>query len=162
MKAIAYSAAIAIAAATAAPATATSVQYPYKLSIANATSQSIIIEESTFTDVASDGVGGKVSMHDIHVYTADAGGGLLLFNPATGYTLRFFGPVLFDGPPRAAPIFFTGTFSGTGRFGLAGFEQDGPLDITISSVPEPANWAMLIGGFGLVGVTMRRRARLPA
>lgn len=28
---------------------------------------------------------------------------------------------------------------------------------TITNVPEPATWAMMIGGFGLVGATMRRR-----
>lgn len=28
-----------------------------------------------------------------------------------------------------------------------------------SNVPEPATWAMFIGGFGLVGATMRRRQR---
>ncbi|QKS02076.1 PEP-CTERM sorting domain-containing protein [Sphingomonas sp. CL5.1] len=29
------------------------------------------------------------------------------------------------------------------------------------SVPEPATWAMMIAGFGLVGATMRRRAKRP-
>lgn len=29
--------------------------------------------------------------------------------------------------------------------------------ITLSAVPEPATWAMMIGGFGLVGGMMRRR-----
>lgn len=29
-----------------------------------------------------------------------------------------------------------------------------------ATVPEPATWAMMIGGFGLVGLTMRRRAAL--
>jgi hypothetical protein len=30
---------------------------------------------------------------------------------------------------------------------------------TISAIPEPATWAMMIGGFGLVGAAMRRRGR---
>jgi len=30
------------------------------------------------------------------------------------------------------------------------------------AVPEPATWAMFIGGFGLVGGTLRRRQRVPA
>jgi hypothetical protein len=30
---------------------------------------------------------------------------------------------------------------------------------SVSFVPEPESWAMLIAGFGLVGATMRRRAR---
>jgi hypothetical protein len=34
-------------------------------------------------------------------------------------------------------------------------------DITVSSVavPEPASWAMLIGGFGLIGIASRRQRR---
>ncbi|MBK6491333.1 MAG: PEP-CTERM sorting domain-containing protein [Sphingomonadales bacterium] len=28
-----------------------------------------------------------------------------------------------------------------------------------SSVPEPSSWAMMIGGFGLVGGAMRKRRR---
>ena len=31
------------------------------------------------------------------------------------------------------------------------------FDITAPSVPEPATWAMMIGGFGLIGTAMRRR-----
>lgn len=31
------------------------------------------------------------------------------------------------------------------------------LSINVAGVPEPASWAMLIAGFGLVGATMRRR-----
>jgi len=34
------------------------------------------------------------------------------------------------------------------------FEID---DLAVSAVPEPATWAMMIGGFGLVGGAMRRR-----
>jgi hypothetical protein len=29
--------------------------------------------------------------------------------------------------------------------------------VTVSDVPEPASWALMIGGFGLVGATLRRR-----
>lgn len=32
----------------------------------------------------------------------------------------------------------------------------------LAAVPEPASWAMLIAGFGLVGASMRRRRGLPA
>ena len=35
------------------------------------------------------------------------------------------------------------------------------LDYT-ADVPEPASWAMMIGGFGLVGSAMRRRRAVPA
>jgi len=51
-----------------------------------------------------------------------------------------------------------------GMFGIRG--KDGPTGgflspemITITSfVPEPATWAMMIAGFGLMGVALRRRA----
>jgi len=36
------------------------------------------------------------------------------------------------------------------------------IDITAASVPEPASWALMIGGFGLVGSAMRRRSALTA
>ena len=32
----------------------------------------------------------------------------------------------------------------------------------LSAVPETPTWAMMIGGFGLVGVAMRRRGRRAA
>lgn len=63
------------------------------------------------------------------------------------------------GIPRSAGIdpvehggFVTGlTFASAGQFN--GFQN------AIVGVPEPANWAMLIAGFGLVGAVQRRRRR---
>ena len=47
----------------------------------------------------------------------------------------------------------------TGQATLLGAIGAGNLvDITAASVPEPASWALMIGGFGLVGSAMRRRA----
>ncbi len=34
--------------------------------------------------------------------------------------------------------------------------------VSVTGVPEPANWAMLIAGFGLVGALMRRRRAVAA
>jgi hypothetical protein len=31
------------------------------------------------------------------------------------------------------------------------------FDVGVNAVPEPASWALMIGGFGLVGAAMRRR-----
>lgn len=45
-----------------------------------------------------------------------------------------------------------GAINGSGSAGI-GFAPSGPI-------PEPATWAMLIGGFGLVGGAMRRRNRI--
>ncbi len=36
------------------------------------------------------------------------------------------------------------------------------LSRNVAAVPEPASWAMMIGGFGLVGAAMRRRPRIAA
>ncbi len=33
-------------------------------------------------------------------------------------------------------------------------------DLNVSAVPEPASWAMMIGGFGLIGGAMRRRRKM--
>ncbi|QMW24460.1 PEP-CTERM sorting domain-containing protein [Sandaracinobacteroides saxicola] len=45
---------------------------------------------------------------------------------------------------------------------VGGYESDNHTvgffnDITGSAVPEPATWAMMIIGFGLVGSAMRRQ-----
>lgn len=57
----------------------------------------------------------------------------------------------------AAPTFLLGTFE-LERFTVEGIL---PYQLTISEapggVPEPASWAMLIAGFGLVGAVRRRR-----
>jgi hypothetical protein len=46
----------------------------------------------------------------------------------------------------------------TGAAGRVGIIGAGPLrSLTAGAVPEPATWAMLISGFGLVGAAIRRR-----
>lgn len=52
----------------------------------------------------------------------------------------------------------TGSFAGTitGSFSADTFAGAG-----LPSVPEPATWALMIGGFGMVGTAMRRRKALP-
>ncbi|MES2288717.1 MAG: PEPxxWA-CTERM sorting domain-containing protein [Pseudomonadota bacterium] len=54
---------------------------------------------------------------------------------------------------------------GAARNGAAGYWDKytdsfkvGTVNVT-ASIPEPATWAMMIGGFGLVGMSMRRRRR---
>jgi hypothetical protein len=50
------------------------------------------------------------------------------------------------------------------RFGYYVETDDGLFgrgQITIGALPEPSSWALMITGFGLVGVSMRRRRGLP-
>jgi len=60
-------------------------------------------------------------------------------------------------------ILFGGSVSqyGGSVFGFSGDEHIPYLTLTTrSAVPEPATWAMFIGGFGLIGGAMRRRQRV--
>ncbi len=59
---------------------------------------------------------------------------------------------LFSGT-TSAPTFLTGTFSLTNNHGV------NPFTLVIGAapaVPEPATWALMIGGFALAGAAMRR------
>lgn len=47
---------------------------------------------------------------------------------------------------------FSRTSAGTVRIGI-----DGDFRLETVAVPEPATWAMLIAGFGMIGGTLRRR-----
>jgi hypothetical protein len=93
-------------------------------------------------------------------YIASIGGGFGLKNSNNNqFPLVSDGPQLFTGTV-AAPTFKTGTFSlvqfnGAGRYALTITNLDAPAP----TVPEPATWAMMIGGFGVIGAASRRRTR---
>jgi hypothetical protein len=36
----------------------------------------------------------------------------------------------------------------------------GQISVPVSAIPEPASWAMMIGGFGMLGAAARRRTRM--
>jgi hypothetical protein len=61
-----------------------------------------------------------------------------------------FGPQVYGGT-EAAPTFATGVFPGADQTnGLSGV-------LTVTAVPEPAGWALMLIGFGALGSTLRRR-----
>ena len=65
--------------------------------------------------------------------------------------------------PAARPVFNLGTFAlSTEAWNQTPLNpKPRPLDnytVRIAAVPEPATWAMMIGGLGFVGAAMRRRA----
>ena len=51
---------------------------------------------------------------------------------------------------NVAPLYFDNEFAGTDPVGYR---------IALQSVPEPASWALLIAGFGMVGSSLRTRRR---
>lgn len=73
-----------------------------------------------------------------------------------GFSTGFTG----DGPVHAI-LRFNGTFT---SIGFTDTDSGRPRFLTVGAgpaavVPEPASWAMLIAGFGVVGSALRRRAR---
>ncbi|NIJ08399.1 hypothetical protein FHS31_002016 [Sphingomonas vulcanisoli] len=55
----------------------------------------------------------------------------------------------------ATPTSLTVSFNQTGS---SGYSASGTLAVPpASAVPEPASWAMMVGGFGLLGATLRRK-----
>jgi hypothetical protein len=61
-------------------------------------------------------------------------------------------------------FYFDATTAGSTTFTFLDFGNDNVgvvidnLSLAVGVVPEPASWAMMIAGFGLVGVGLRRRA----
>ena len=101
--------------------------------------------------------GGHSGLGGLSFYTDAADGGLTIafLNPNTNLydIVNLTGAQLFTGDV-AAPILLA--------FGPTGFDDyDTPgaksYTLTAKAVPEPASWAMMIGGLGLMGAAMRRR-----
>jgi PEP-CTERM motif len=82
-----------------------------------------------------------------------------LLGPGIPFT-QLSGATLFSGP-LATPTFTPGRFELRNPF----FRQAITIDVSqaAGAVPEPASWAMLIAGFGLIGAAARRqRLRIAA
>jgi hypothetical protein len=79
---------------------------------------------------------------------------LSLIAGVNSLTFSYESPLTFEGSGRAGP-------QGTGdeAWGLHDILVNGPA--RGDAVPEPAAWMLMIGGFGLAGVALRRR-RAPA
>lgn len=92
---------------------------------------------------------------------------LISYSAGGGIRLRVLDEILFDSlgdmiftGPESSPKFRTGVFRMVAMFpDLPGEPYVLPGDgvLTISPIPEPANWALMIAGFGLVGSALRRR-----
>jgi hypothetical protein len=87
------------------------------------------------------------------------GGGLQLNTIGTfDGVVSTAGPQLYSGS-ELKPTFLTGTFKFLG-YDVVNEVADPSRSYTLkvsAAVPEPASWAMLIAGFGLIGGAMRRQ-----
>jgi len=83
-------------------------------------------------------------------YDQAFGGGLIV----SGNTL--YGQPLYSGT-LASPTLLTGNFT---LFSTsAQTNAVGTLNVMAAAVPEPATWAMMLVGFGMMGASMRYRRR---
>ena len=109
----------------------------------------------SFTAPVTNGMqnGAAFNFGNVRFFSAGSGGGVFSEFGAEGG----FGPQLYSGT-TAAPVLAPGTFSFTD---LAGNRTGATLTISAvaAAVPEPATWAMMLVGFGMMGATMRYRRR---
>ena len=108
--------------------------------------------------VTGDFPGTSANIVNVTFYPGGNGGGLGLVE-FPGLFVLTDGPQLYTGS-EAHPTFLIGTFD------LTEFVGNGNYTLTITdpnatgTVPEPATWALMLGGFGLVGSAMRRRQKV--
>lgn len=97
---------------------------------------------------------------DILFFNKDVFGGLTIIDNGNGFDwlLDASDNQQYHTGPESAPTFVPGVHD------LMGFGTPGEFTLTIthipdpeSAVPEPASWALMIGGFALAGVALRRR-----
>lgn len=102
------------------------------------------------------GVGGSFpgsswGIADIYFRNSSVGGGLYIIDAGNNVPLMLSeGPQLYGGS-EVDPEFMFGTHALTDVMG------PGSYTFTISPVPEPATYGMMLAGLGLVGVALRRR-----
>lgn len=108
-----------------------------------------------FGQIFFDNVPGVFNGHAEVAQTISFGTGIAsqfqISGSSAGFA-QFGGQTVFTGT-FAKPVFTAGTYQFTGF-------SSGTL--SVADVPEPASWAMMVGGFGLLGVTLRQRRRVSA
>ena len=127
-------------------------------SIPDSFTSSALVGNQIFFNAVAGNFGGMAGTADINFGTnliADLN--ILSANlPQTQLSL-IGGGDLFTGS-ASNPIFNTGTFNLTGGF-TAGLATLTITRAAVAAVPEPGTWAMMLIGFGAMGVSMRRRRR---
>jgi len=151
--------------AAAALAASTSAQAaPYRFVLTGTNTIKFVLDSSPTPTASSLGnyfqISGVTGTVDNVANTFELGFGGVALLPSnfqlsnSTYTISIFstGDILFTGT-EAAPTFKLGTFNLVSQ--LPGVSD---YSLTISAVPEPASWAMLLAGFGALGMAARRRS----
>jgi len=125
-------------------------------------------------DVTTQSSGERLAFDNANFAPGQVGNGRSRIGPAANFPSNRFRPgdvalpnvtgvdlseeLLLDTPTRFGPGTYTIQIGGTGQANATyeGFLQF--LPIVGEGVPEPTTWAMMIGGFGMIGGTLRRRA----
>lgn len=109
---------------------------------------------ATFNNLEFNLLGGTAS--GVNFALTDNAGEVFNFTRALGNGENFFGFVGIDGQSiRNVSLSFTG--GGVGDLRQLRLDQVGQ---DTPAVPEPAAWAMMIAGFGMVGGAMRRQKKV--
>ena len=89
----------------------------------------------------------------------------LIFRDKDGAALASYilpeGTLSPSGNPGSYLNYAVSSTNGISGFDLIGFAQGNVSidNVSVTAVPEPAAWAMMVGGFGMIGAAMRRRQR---
>jgi uncharacterized protein YfaP (DUF2135 family) len=129
--------------------------------------------------VFMSGVGGSTDVNNLFVTFSDLASGLAPESFAAGaltsgsyqvsnyggYQFTFFDDVTSfsgffgDSPNGDWTLYVDDVFPADGGTLASGWSLTYTTDAVTSAVPEPGTWAMMIGGFALAGMAMRRRRR---
>lgn len=120
--------------------------------------------------ILSPGAGFEVALVSFQYYSGSATANVPAFQlldpsateifsatpPSVGFQQRS-GSILVNSGYYSGPITFGFGTSGSGAVGIDNVVFDVRATSISGAVPEPATWALMIGGFGCVGGAMRRR-----
>jgi hypothetical protein len=137
----------------------------YTLSFVAGGAQRRSVEDSLYVDFISDAPADLRMLSSTGLFSF-VGGGFDMFSYFTAINNGVAGTTPFT----ASSMTFRANNSTSFAFNIGTTSSDniGPLLDSVmltqnaGVVPEPATWAMLIAGFGLVGATMRRRRAVAA
>ncbi len=112
---------------------------------------SSLIGDQIFFDAVAGSFGGSSGIGNIS-FGSNLISPFQIQSANLGFT-QFNGPTLFSGSP-SNPTFSLGTFNLTS---IVSGNSTLTISRAVGAVPEPATWAMMLIGFGAIGMATRRR-----